>query len=331
MATSVPEPQWQLACDAIAAAESIVAVSHFAPDGDAVGSLLGLTAYLESQGKQVSAVIDGGVPPELAFVPRSETVLPCLDSGQFDLMIALDSSDVERTGKAGAYGLKNSGLVINLDHHPTNTGYGDIHLVVPQAVAAAEIVFDLLTYLGWRIQRDAAIALLTGLITDTHGFRISATSSRTLEIAQSLMSCGAPLAEIMAQTLNRRAFAEVALWRRVLRSVELDQGLIHACVTADDIAEAGLEKMTDGGLVSYLVNVDEARVSIVFKELPDQRVEVAFRAKPGNDVASLALKLGGGGHTLASGCTIRGSLEDARRIVLPLAHQVVSEGAGPLE
>ena len=247
-------------------------------------------------GKVITLAIDDGVPPELGFIPGSGAVLPQLESGQFDLLIALDSSDIERSGMVGAYGMANSRKVINLDHHPTNTRYGDIHLIIPEAVAAVEIVYDFIAHIGVDLSPEAAFALLTGLVTDTRGFRISATNSRTLEIAQALMSRGAPLPEIMAQTLNRRSFSEVALWKLALPSVQLERGLIHATISQQDLRQAGLDKSGDGGLVSYLVNVDQAKVSIVFKELPDNQVEIGFRAKPGYDVASLALRLGGGGH-----------------------------------
>lgn len=320
------EPQWRQAAEAIAGAQRILTVSHIAPDGDAIGSLLGIRSYLLSQGKEVTSAIDGGVPPELKFVPGSDAILPRINSGNFDVMIALDSSDRERTGSAGTYGMAHSRRVINLDHHPTNTGYGDIHLIVPTAVAATEIVFDFLFFLRWDMQPDAAYALLTGLVTDTQGFRISATSSRTLEIAQKLMAAGAPLSKIMQNTLNRRTFAELALWRRALGSVRLDNGLVYAAITQEDVRQAGLGRPGDGGLVSYLVTLEEACVSVVFKELPNAEVEVSFRAKPGYDVASLALSLGGGGHKLASGCTLAGSLEAARARVLPLAHHVVADG-----
>ena len=328
---TAPDPQWREAAEAIAAAQEILVVSHIAPDGDAIGSLLGIAAFLHSKGKSVTAVVDDGVPPELRFIPGSESVLPSLSTGQFDLMITLDSSDLERIGSSGAYGMANSKRVINLDHHPTNTLFGDIHVIVPEAVAATEIAFDFLNYVGWDMSPDAAHALLTGLVTDTQGFRISATSSRTLEIAQALMQAGAPLSQIMAKTLNRRPFAEVALWQQVFDSVRLQDGLIYATITEEDVQRAGLEKMGDGGLVSYLVNVEEAKVSVVFKELSDRKVEVGFRAKPGHDVASLALQLGGGGHILASGCTVDGDVEAVRQIVIPLAHQVVQEGTSLLE
>ena len=325
------EPQWQAAAEAIARATSILLVSHIAPDGDAVGSLLGLANPLQSMGKNITAAIDDGVPADLRFVPDSDIVAPRVNSGDFDLLITLDSSDLERIGRAGAYGMAHSGQVINLDHHPTNTRFGDIHLIAPEAVAAVEIVYDFLAYLGEEIAPSTAYALLTGLVTDTQGFRISATNSRTLEIAQDLMSRGAPLSQIMSLTLNRRRYEEVELWKLVLPSVQLRGGLIYATIRQSDLRQVGLDKAGDGGLVSYLVTVDQAKVSIVFKELPAEKVEIGFRAKPGYDVARLALQLGGGGHTLASGCTIECSLRQAHEMVLPLAHQVIAEGAGKRE
>ncbi len=320
------ESPWQAAADAIKTARTILAISHIAPDGDAVGSLLGISETMRALDKDVTAVIDDGAPPELRFVPGSGTILPSIDAGEFDLMITVDSSDLERIGVAGAYGMANSRKVINLDHHPTNTRYGDINLVVPDAVAAAEIVFDLVNYIGCQLTESAACALLTGLVTDTQGFRISATNDRTLEIARALMQKGASLSKIMAQTLNRRPYQEVVLWKLVFPSVAISDGLIHAAITRDNISQAGLDVMTDGGLVSHLVNVDQAKVSIVFKELPDNQVEVGFRSKPGYDVASLAVQLGGGGHTQASGCTMDGTLAQVRSRVIPLAHQVISAG-----
>ncbi|MYD11399.1 MAG: bifunctional oligoribonuclease/PAP phosphatase NrnA [Chloroflexi bacterium] len=320
------DAQWQAAADAIDAAHSILVVSHIAPDGDAIGSLLGLALSLRARGKAVTAAIDDGVPSALRFVPDSESIVSTVSAGEFDLLIAVDSSDISRIGKAGAFGLEHSERAINLDHHPTNTRYGDIHLIVPEAVAAVEIVYDYLAFMGDEISQDVAIALLTGLVTDTQGFRISATNSRTLEIAQDLMHRGASLSQIMANTLNSRPYKEVELWKRALQSVTLDRGLIWATIRQCDIDRVGLKTASDGGLVSYLVNVVQAKVSVVFRELPDNKVEVGFRAKPGYDVASLALELGGGGHTLASGCTLNGSLQQAQSTVLPLARRAIIQG-----
>lgn len=331
MSGTIAEPQWREATAAIRSASTILIVSHIFPDGDAVGTLLGISGTLRAMGKQVTGAIDGGVPAELKFVPRSDTIKADIFSGDFDLLITVDSSDIERIGIVGEYGLDHSRMVINLDHHATNTHYGDIHLIVPDAVAAAEVAFDLMSFMGCALDYEAAFALLTGLVTDTQGFRIHATNSRTLEIAQTLMKIGAPLPHIMASTLNRRPYEDIELWKRVLPSVRFDAGLICATITLEDIERSGKETTSDSGLVNHLVNVDQAQVSAVFKELQGNAVEVGFRSKPGYDVASLAFQLGGGGHKQASGCTIEGPLELVRDRVLALAHQTIADGTADLE
>jgi len=327
---TIKHPQWQDAVEAIHSAQTVLVVAHVSPDGDAIGSLLGLTESLKLMGKTVTGALDDGVPDYLSFIPKTETIVTEIIEGEFDLMISTDSSDMERSGKVGAYGFAHSQTIINIDHHATNTGFGDIHLVVPSAVSATEIVFDLLSYMKHDISEDAAYALLAGLVTDTLGFRINSVTSRTLEIAQSLMQKNASLSTIMQRTLNSRAYQEIELWKSALSSVELQAGVISANITLADIENAGLDKPTDGGLVSYLVNVNEAKVSVVFKEQPENKVEVSFRSKYGYDVATVALELGGGGHKQASGCTVDGSMEEVRERVLPMAQNAVEQGASEL-
>ncbi len=319
------ESHLRSATDAIAAARTVLVVAHVSPDGDAIGSLLGMAGSLRGLGKNVSAAVDDGVPEELAFLPNSQMILPKVARGEFDLMIALDAGDIERLGRVGAYGLAHSRRVINIDHHPSNTRFGDIQLVKATALATAEIIFDLLQYAGWPLSRDVAFALLAGLVTDTLGFRIPATNSRCLAIAQMLMEAGAPLAEIMEQTLNRRSFAEVRLWQQAMPSVQLQDGLISAAITQSDLQAARLANLSDGGLVNFLIAVDAAKVAVLFKEAP-AAVKVSFRAKPGYDVGQLAVALGGGGHALAAGCTLAGTVQGAREKVLPLARNTIIQG-----
>jgi bifunctional oligoribonuclease and PAP phosphatase NrnA len=327
---TINNPQWQDAVTAIESAQTVLVVAHVSPDGDAIGSLLGLTESLRLMGKTVTGALDDGVPDYLAFIPKTDTIVTEASEGEFDLMISTDASDMERSGKVGAYGFAHSKTIINVDHHATNTGFGDIHLVVPSAVSAAEVVFDLLSYMNHDMSEDAAYALLTGMVTDTLGFRVNSVTSRTLEIAQSLMQKNAPLSTIMQRTLNSREYQEVELWKLAFASIQLDAGVISANITLDDIKTVGLDKPTDGGLVSYLVNVNEAKVSVVFKEQPENKVEISFRSKYGYDVATVALELGGGGHKQASGCTVEGSMEEVRARVLPMARNAVEQGVAEL-
>ncbi len=319
---------WNEATAAVDQAKSILLVTHLNPDGDAIGSLLGLANALRERGSAVTTLaVDKGVPNYLKFLPGSDQIVPTLDSGAWDLMISLDSSDEERSGVVGAYGRAHSKLVINLDHHPTNTLFGNIVLLIPDAVSASQVVLQWLEQMGQPINKASAVPLLTGLVTDTQGFRTSNVRPETLGFAQKLMEAGASLTEITQRTLASMPYQNILLWKYVLPSVELNDGVISAVVTQEDAKKAGLVDVSDAGLVEFLVTANEAMISVVFKETSDGRIELGFRCKPGYDVSKVALSLGGGGHKQASGATIPGPLEAAKARVLPLLHEAYHQGA----
>lgn len=318
--------EWEKATQAINEAQTVLIVTHVSPDGDAIGSALGLAIALKQMGKTVTVADDDGVPDFLRFLPHANTVTQYLKQGSWDVMISTDASDEERTGEVGIYGRTHSKTVINLDHHVTNTFFGDIYLVVPSAVSAAEIVFDWWETIGIDWNRDIAMPLLTGLVTDTLGFRISNVTARTLAVAQALMSHGGSLAEAMARTLESKSWKEVALWKQVLPSAALHGQIVEAVITPDDIAAVGLAEMGDAGLVGFLRKVDEAVIAVVFKQQNANEVIISLRSKPGYDVAAVAFALGGGGHTQASGATIIGTLDEVRAQVLPMLKAAVEKG-----
>jgi phosphoesterase RecJ-like protein len=239
-------------------------------------------------------------------------------------MLSVDASDEERTGEAGAYGRAHSQTVINLDHHATNTGFGQIHLVSPQAASATEVIYEWFTRVGVPIDIDAAVPLMTGLITDTLGFRTSATTPRTLEIAQELMRRGASLTDLFARTLETMVYTTLKLWTRALNNLSLEHGVAWVSLTLDDYERAGTEE--DSGLSGFLVHIKEAVVSVVFTEKPEGKVNISMRAKRGYDVAQVALALGGGGHKPAAGATVSGTLDEVRARVLPMLFDVVQQG-----
>ncbi|NWG15321.1 MAG: bifunctional oligoribonuclease/PAP phosphatase NrnA [Chloroflexi bacterium] len=310
--------QWTEATAAVEQAASILIVTHVSPDGDAIGSLLGLALALRERGKKVDAAVDGGTPDFLKFLPGAETVRDRLKGGRWDVMVSVDASDEERTGVCGAFGRARSQRVINLDHHLTNTAFGDIFLVMPEAVSATEIVYRWLVEMQHPVSQPVASALLAGLVTDTMGFRTQNVTAGTFGIVQALMAAGAPLAEITARALVAKPYSLIELWKRVLPSVHLADGVISALITQDDLTAAGIRDVTDGGLVSLLASVEEARVAVVFKQKSDGAVEISLRSKPGFDVGQVALELGGGGHAQASGATIPGPLDAAAARVIPL-------------
>jgi len=204
----VDEEALALAKECFAAAQRVLLVAHNRPDGDAVGSLIGLGLALQQSGRQVQMVIEDGVPSEYRLLQGSEQVLR-RPEGQFDLIGLVDCSEVERTGKV---------LVdwpapdVNIDHHCTNRGFARVNLVDLQAVATAEIVAGLIPVLGLKLTAPVAAALLTGLVTDTIGFRTSNVTPKTLRLAAELMEIGVDLSELYRRTLINRSFEAVRLW-----------------------------------------------------------------------------------------------------------------------
>lgn len=317
---------WNEALAAVQRAASILIVTHVKPDGDAIGSLLGLAIGLREMGKRVDAAVDGGVPLYLRFIPQQETVISELAQGQWDLMISVDASDEERTGEVGVFGRAHSTDVVNLDHHATNTLFGNFHLVVPEAVSASEVVFDWLVRFEHPISTDVATALLTGLVTDTMGFRTSHVMPRTFAIAHQLMLAGASLVDIINRTMVSKPLSDILLWKQVFPSVEFKEGIISAVITPEDIKAVGLSEMSDAGLVSTLVAADEVFIAIVFKVKENNSVEISMRSKVGYDVAAVAFALGGGGHKPAAGATVAGTLVEVQAKVMPMLQNVVKQG-----
>jgi len=301
--------QWDEANRLLADARSILVLTHVEPDGDAIGTMLGLAHALRRMGKEVITAVDGGVPPDLAFIPGSEAVRPSLDNLNADLTIAVDCGDEPRMGQVGQVAVKSGAPLINLDHHPTNTLFGRANLVDPATVASAEGILDWLDHLGVTLDPTTAYCLLTGLVTDTLCFRTDNVTSDTLGKAQRLMAAGAPLGEIVQRTVTHRTYAGLRLWSLVMPTVRLEDHVIWAVITQDMYAKAGYRATDDDGLVSTLIQVDEAYISLVFKEKPSGLVEIGIRAVPGFDTTQVAVALGGGGHRLASGATVREPLE----------------------
>ncbi len=318
---------WNKAGQLVASAQTVIVLTHVNPDGDAIGSMLGVAHALLSSGKVVIPAVDGGVPFDLTFIPGSDLVRAGLDGTAADLVIAVDCGDAARMGQVGQAALKLGVPLINLDHHRTNTLFGDANLVDLRTVAASEGVLDWLEQMDIPISAAAAHCLLTGLVTDTLCFRTDNVTSETLGKAQRLMAYGGQLAEIVQHTVSRMSMADFRLWQSVLPLVQLEDHVIWVAIRQEAFAEAGQIGNDDGGLVSKLIEVDEAYVSVVFKEKQDGAVEIGIRAVPGFDTADAAVELGGGGHKLASGATVREPLETLVPRVIELMKHVVRAGA----
>ncbi len=296
----------------------ILLISHVAPDGDAIGSLLGLKWLLEAQGHAVIAANQDGVP----YLLRSDQVAPGWQEvvhnplkqkrrGRgYDLVVTLDCSDMQRLGKAYSPALAGIPLV-NIDHHITNLDFGAVNLVDPDASSTAELVHRLAEALQWPIGPEAAQCLLLGIVSDTRSFRVGNVTPALLGVAQRLMEAGASLAAINELVLERRDVNTICLWGHALAALRLDERIIWTAIPLAMRGRCNGVEQSDSGLANFMIGAEEADVAVILTEREDGLVDVGMRAAAGFDVAQVALALGGGGHPRAAGCSLRLPLEQA--------------------
>ena len=294
-------------------AERISVVSHERPDGDAVGSLLGLVLSLQLAGKEVTPVLTDGVPNRFDFLPGASTVAHQI-SADCDALIFLDCSEAERAGFSTHEFPRP--VDVNIDHHPTNTRFGQSNLVEDQRAATTEILYAWLPRWGLPLTAGVASCLLTGLVTDTIGFRTPSVSPDVLRTAADLVELGADLADIYDRSLGRNSVLSLRYWGRGLSHLTAKDGVIWSSLSLEDRSAVAYPGSDDADLINVLTTADEYRVALVFVEQAGQKVKISWRSRPGVDVSRIATSFGGGGHQRAAGAMVEGTLDEVRDRVL---------------
>lgn len=310
-------------------AERILIVSHIRPDGDAVGSLLGLGLALVGLGKDVQMVLEDGVPAGFRHLEGSERIQQHAE-GLFDLVIAVDVSDLGRIGEC-LQNLRRRDKAdeitpdINIDHHVTNLNFGRYNLVKTDAAATAEIIANHLDDFGLPITQPIASALLTGIITDTLGFRTNNMTPQVLHTVARLMEAGADLPSLHKSALHKRSLITARLWGVGLSKLKQDGPIVWTSLTRQDRQIVGYPGRDDGDLINLVASIDEAAVAIIFVEQNNSTVKVSLRAQSNLDVSKVAQAFGGGGHKAAAGAQIEGSLEEVQEKVIQAARALFIE------
>ena len=315
----------QRAAAAIREVETVALACHVGPDGDALGSLLGLHHLCRAAGKP--SIASFGEPfvvaPHYTFLPGLDLISKPVDFPTApDVMVTFDCGSIDRLGQL-AESARNAGELIVLDHHLTNARYGSINVVDPDAAATAVVVRRLAAELGWSLTRDAAICLYTGLVTDTGRFQYTNTTPDVFHMACELAEYDLPIASMSRQLFEEHRFVYLKLVADCLARAELDTEHAFAVtwVSAEDFRRYGVEVEETEGLIDLVRRAAEAEVSCVLKETPDG-IRVSLRSISRVDVGAIAMKFGGGGHRFASGFTAQGTIADvlaAIRAELPTA------------
>ncbi len=298
---------------AIQKSERIGITAHIRPDGDAIGSVLGLGLAIKKSGKDVQMVLRDGVSNTFKHLPGSAEIRQAFSEDR-DLLIALDSSDLQRLG--GVLGQKDADICI--DHHITNENFAKINLIDPQSVATSAILAEIIPQIGLTIDQHSASALLSGILSDSIGFRTSNTNAKALRIAADLMDLGANITELYNKALISRPFEATKYWGYALQKMERRDGLVWTSLTLEDRKNAAYPGNDDADLTNLMSAIEELDVAVLFVEQKPDVVKVSWRARPGLDISGLALSLGGGGHPAAAGAECTGSLQDVQDKVIKI-------------
>jgi phosphoesterase RecJ-like protein len=294
-------------------------MSHVRPDGDALGSQLALALSLKKLGKDVRVWNEDGMLEKYSFIARAQLIeKPPEQPEDVDVAIALDTAIQNRLGTA-LQAIGSAKLWINIDHHPSNPGYGDLVYVDPNAPATAQILYELIKDQNLPLDRDIAENLYVAIATDTGSFQYPHTSARTFEIAAELARCGVDVGQVSRLIYENYPRRRIELLREVLRTMRFDADDRVASFSLDlkTAAQLGVIPEDNEGLIDHIRAIRGVVVAVFFEELNDGKVRVSMRSKDeAVDVCEICRKFGGGGHVLAAGARVRGTLQEVEERVL---------------
>jgi phosphoesterase RecJ-like protein len=300
------------AAELITGAQSVSLACHVEPDGDALGSMLAMHHLCRANG-----VVSLASWPEPFLVAPHYTFLPGLDTctkpvdfpDAPEVMVTFDCGSLARLNELAAPAGRAQNLIV-LDHHATNLRFGTVNVVDTSAAATAVVVRNLAARLGWELNRDAAMCLYTGLVTDTGRFQFATTTPAVLNMAAELAAFDLPIAAMSRQLFEQHRFVYLQLVADCVHRAELDRdiGLVSTWVTQEDLDRYGVTIQETEGLIDIVRRTEEAEVACVLKESPTG-IRVSLRAVSRVDVGAIALQFNGGGHALASGFTSPGTIE----------------------
>jgi len=301
-------------------ADRILVVSHVNPDGDAIGSTLAVGQILKQLGKRYVMVNESAIPQKYQFLPDCDQIRSTDDlraETPFSHVIAVDAADADRMGECRRLFARDV-HILNIDHHATNDRFGTVNVVIPDAAATAQVLYDWVEEMGLEWTRELATCIYTGLLTDTGGFRYANTTPRVMNQAAHLIDRKVEAHRIAEEVLETITLAHLQLLRKALETLRLskDGQIAWMWIRRRDIEATGAKEEDWDGIVNYARNVMGVDVGILFREVNEKTIRVSFRSRRIVDVGALAQTLGGGGHARAAGCTIMGSAGEVERQVL---------------
>lgn len=298
--------------------QTVCVVGHIRPDGDCIGSQLGLTLALQNEGKKVLCWNQDPLPHKLAFLDPKKLFQTPEPGQRFDCVVATDSASLERLGTV-ADCIQERGQLINIDHHPSNTRYGDLNWVSAREPSAGELIFRLLKAANWPITNAISDCLFTAVSTDTGSFQYPTTRPATYHVAAELVKRGANLARICDEVYQSFPLSRVRLLKHVYNNFRLthQNQIAYFWLKKADYVRTGAEATDSEGLIDHIRAIEPVVVACVFEEIEPEMTRISLRSKSGHvNVNEIAGQFGGGGHHAAAGARITGHpLAVQRRVI----------------
>lgn len=293
--------------------------SHVNPDGDSIGSSLALRHILRSLGKNAEVVMDGECPKELTFLPGSGTVIfdPAGYRATPDTVVFVDCGSIDRIGRVSRL-LKNGAAVVNIDHHISNTRFGDVKWIETDSASVGELIWRMADELGVKKTREFAVNVYTSLVTETGNFTFSNTTEKAHFLASELIKLGVRPIDVTYGLIKNKRLPDIHLLARVMGRIRVALGGEYAW-TELHAKDRNLTKPGDSQEYLFsMVSLKGVRACFLFRETEDG-VKVSMRSDGSMDGSVLMVRFGGGGHSRAAGCTIHAPLAKARKLVLSAA------------
>ncbi|HEX5283928.1 MAG TPA: bifunctional oligoribonuclease/PAP phosphatase NrnA [Bryocella sp.] len=297
--------------------ETFLITSHARPDGDAIGSALGLMHLVESMGKRATVAFADRIPMMYRCLPGIERIVPDLPIEMHDVAILLECDSVERSG----FEAIDAGMLVNIDHHQSGRNFADFNWIDPTACAVGAMVYQLAVASGEEISPEIASCLYSAILTDTGAFTFACTDASTFGLAEHLLERGADSTAIAQSIYFSHPESKVRILGSALSNLEVDGEVAWTFVTLDDMERANAIVEDCEGIVNYLISILGVRAAVFLREIPTgDRFRLNLRSKGAVDVAEVAERFGGGGHRNASGCTIDGPLARAIPVLVNELH-----------
>jgi phosphoesterase RecJ-like protein len=313
---------------AILAADSVTALCHENPDADTIGGAVAMALIARKLGRRAQVVSTDRPGPSYDFMPEMGSV-SSVPTGTPDLAVICDAATLERVGRVAvdhAAWLAEA-RIVNVDHHVTNTRYGELNLVDPTAAATCQVIAEMLPHLGVELDAELASALLTGIVRDSHGFSDRSTTPQTLRLAAQLVAAGADLSLIHRRILGELPYPTMRLWGRMLNAIASAAGdrIVYAVLYPWMLEETGTVQADADGFAEFIANTRGADITILFRELAPDETRVSLRVTAAVDATRVAREFGGGGHAQRAGCTVRANGEEAAAQVLRICESVLAD------